>query len=423
MATVKGGYKCEFTSPPPAYLQYSCSICKLILREPHQTSCCNTSFCRVCIERVEANNNPCPSCKKRVFNKFPDVQLQRVVNVLEVLCTFNSQGCMWVGLLGHLDKHLNLNPDPATQPEGCHFASIPCIYCFEPVQRLNAQFHQTEECEKRPARCEYCNYESTFADVMKTHNCANFPTLCHQCKQAFLRQDFQNHIDNECPFTPIDCEFKHVGCEIALSRKDMPSHLRDNVATHISLQAAGHKKLEKENEKLKKKVAKQEEEITKLNKEVENLRVLFSMFHSMIQPVQLTMPEFTRLRRVDSDWISTPFYSHPQGYKLCIRVHANGILAGKGTHISVYVHLMKGEFDDHLVWPFRGQINIQLLGGQTQHAKNIIFDDSTPSEYVGRVTSGERASQGWGESKYISRVEAEQHFLWNDCLIFRISIK
>ena len=133
MATVKGGYKCEFASPPPANLQHSCSICKLILREPHQTSCCNTSFCRVCIECVEANNNPCPLCKKRVFNKFPDVQLQRVVNVLEVLCPFNRQGCMWVGLLGNLDKHLNLNPEPDSQPEGCYFASIPCVYCFQPV--------------------------------------------------------------------------------------------------------------------------------------------------------------------------------------------------------------------------------------------------------------------------------------------------
>jgi TNF receptor-associated factor 4 len=202
----------------------------------------------------------------------------------------------------------------------------------------------------------------------------------------------------------------------------MPAHLKDNVVTHASLQVAKHKKLEKENEKLKKKVAKQQDEISKLNNEVENLRVLFSMFHSMIQPIQLTMPEFTRLRRVDSDWISTPFYTHPQGYKLCIRVHANGILAGKGTHVSVYVHLMKGEFDDHLVWPFRGQINVQLLGGQIQHMRDIVFNDSTPSEYVTRVTSGERASQGWGESQFISHVQAER-YLWNDCLIFRISIK
>ena len=336
---------------------------------------------------------------------------------------FNCHGCMWVGILGNLDKHLNLNPEPDKQPEGCHFASIPCIYCFERVIRLNAQFHQTEECEQRPARCQYCNYESTFADVTKTHDCGNFPTLCHQCKQAFLRQDFQNHIDNECPFTPIDCEFKHVGCKIALPRKDMPAHLRDNTVAHLSLQAAGHKKVEKENEKLKKKVAKQQQEIAKLSKEVESLTFSLSMFQSMIQPVQVTMSDFTRLRRVDSDWISMPFYSHAQGYKMCIRVHANGILGGKGTHVSVYVHLMKGEFDDHLVWPLQGQISVNLMGaGINEYKKIIVFDDNTPSEYASRVTSGERASQGWGYAQFITHAQVEE-YMWNDCLIFKMNTK
>ena len=61
-------------------------------------------------------------------------------------------------------------------------------------------------------------------------------------------------------------------CEIALSRKDMPDHLRDNLVTHTSLHATKHKKLEKENEKLKKKVAKQQDEIAKLNTEVSFIR-------------------------------------------------------------------------------------------------------------------------------------------------------
>ena len=334
---------------------------------------------------------------------------------------YGSQGCRWVGMLGELEGHLNLNPEPAKQPEGCYFASISCIYCFEPVQRFNAQVHQSEECERRPARCEYCNYESTFADVTKTHDCDNYPTLCHQCKQVFLRKDYQKHFDNDCPMTPIDCEFKSVGCNVALSRKDMPAHLSDRLAVHVSLMMASHKKLEKENKKLKDNVSKQHQEIARLTKEIDDLYSSSATFQSMIQPVQLTMSQFTRLKRKDSDWISTPFYSHPQGYKMCLRVHANGILSGKGTHISVYVHLMKGEFDDHLVWPFRGSTNIQIVGAHSQHEKKVIFDTNTPEEYAARVNKGERASQGWGEPEFISHADVDQ-YMWNDCLIFRISI-
>ena len=36
------------------------------------------------------------------------------------------------------------------------------------------------------------------------------------------------------------------------------------------------------------------------------------------------------------------------GYKLCFNVYANGIGDDEDTHISVFVHLMKGEDDHHL---------------------------------------------------------------------------
>ena len=58
---------------------------------------------------------------------------------------------------------------------------------------------------------------------------------------------------------------------------------------------------------------------------------------------------------------SPPFYSSPGGYKLCIKVYADGTGKGKGTHLSVYVHLMRGDNDDHLPWPFTGTVTIELL--------------------------------------------------------------
>ena len=43
---------------------------------------------------------------------------------------------------------------------------------------------------------------------------------------------------------------------------------------------------------------------------------------------------------------------------MCIRVVASGCVS---THISVLIHLMRGEYDSRLVWPFRGDITIQLV--------------------------------------------------------------
>jgi len=60
---------------------------------------------------------------------------------------------------------------------------------------------------------------------------------------------------------------------------------------------------------------------------------------------------------IESDnWYSPPFYTHPQGYKMCLSVVANGSGDGKGTHVSVFAYLMRGDFDDHLKWPFQGRV-------------------------------------------------------------------
>ena len=60
--------------------------------------------------------------------------------------------------------------------------------------------------------------------------------------------------------------------------------------------------------------------------------------------------------------LSAPFYfSHDQyGYKMCLRLYLNGDGAGKGTHISLYFTVMKGEYDAILQWPFNKDIMITL---------------------------------------------------------------
>ena len=45
---------------------------------------------------------------------------------------------------------------------------------------------------------------------------------------------------------------------------------------------------------------------------------------------------------------STPFYMHQKGYKLCLAVDSKGYGSGKGTHVSVFVAIMKEEHDDQL---------------------------------------------------------------------------
>ena len=63
--------------------------------------------------------------------------------------------------------------------------------------------------------------------------------------------------------------------------------------------------------------------------------------------------------------MSLPFYSDL--YKMCLRLYLNGDGPTKGTHISLFFVIMKGEFDDILQWPFTLPVTLKLLnqnGGQ-----------------------------------------------------------
>ena len=116
---------------------------------------------------------------------------------------------------------------------------------------------------------------------------------------------------------------------------------------------------------------------------------------------------------------------------MCLSVYANGSGKGEGTHVSLFAYLMKGEFDDHLKWPFQGYITVTLLNqleDNNHTAKNIRFTDTTEAKYIGRVTDGEIAPSGWGKPKFIAHTDLDYNpamncqYLKYDCLRFQIEL-
>ena len=104
------------------------------------------------------------------------------------------------------------------------------------------------------------------------------------------------------------------------------------------------------------------------------------------------MFNFSEHKRVSDEWYSTPFYTGPDGYKLKLRVDASG--SGKGTHVSVYVCLMKGEYDQVLTWPFKCDITIQVINWREDKGhveKTVHFNDSIDIKHRERVMEGDTA--------------------------------
>ena len=145
-------------------------------------------------------------------------------------------------------------------------------------------------------------------------------------------------------------------------------------------------------------------------------------------PCHFVMTDFEQHKESGHLWYSPSFYTHREGYRMCLQVDADGMEEGECTHVSVFTNLLCGEFDSRLKWPFRGIVTIQLVN-QLEDKKHFTdsnpYTDTTPDCCSARVTDGER-SEGWGAIKFIRhsmlgpRVTINRQYLKDDCLVFRI---
>ena len=267
------------------------------------------------------------------------------------------------------------------------------------------------------------------------------------------RQDLKKHLDEVCPLQVIKCEFSYAGCEVEYQRQYMQDHVSENVKTHLSMVSTvvGEKVEEQKNLKADiaqqgAKIAQQDVTNTEQNSDIKKLQsaveqqqeqivALMSALTRVALDVQkphtpvfvssphMVMTDFEEHRKAADTWYSPPFYSHIGGYKMSLSVEANGYGNGKSTHVSVFVYLMRGEYDDHLKWPFCGDITIQVLNRRRDEGhweRTISFDDRAGG---GRVVGKERGS-GWGYEYFLDHNKLsteEKKYLKNDCLKLRIS--
>ena len=448
---VQGGYQCIFVKDPPDHLQTECSVCLCVLREPYLVDCCGYSFCKSCIEPIKANGRPCPLCAVEFTTCIPDKRLQRTLNDLQVYCSHKENGCEWVGQMRDLPQHLNVEPvSEGDRLLGCPLVCIKCTHCDESIQRQYLKEHECDYCAQRPYSCDMCqSYTSTHEDVICNHwpVCPSRPVACpNDCGELPKLEQLDNHL-KECPLEVIDCAFSYAGCSERLPRKDMLDHIAENLLSHVLLQATNNeqeiKKRNKQIEELQELYEQSRAEIAGLQEanrllvkqleqkyekakvEIKREIAVFSMDVRELVPFTFTMPDFEQNKKENTTWYSPSFYTHLYGYKLCLRINANGVCHGENSHVSIFVVMMKGEYDEYLKWPFRGEVTIKLLNQERDDesgakTKTIHIDDNSANDVAGRVTEGER-SRGRGLFQFIRQRDLRPNYLKNDCL--RLCVK
>lgn len=139
-----------------------------------------------------------------------------------------------------------------------------------------------------------------------------------------------------------------------------------------------------------------------------------------------------------TELFSPAFYSHRYGYRLQVSVFPNGNGSGEGTHLSVYIRVLPGEYDGLLEWPFPHRVTFSLLDqsdpalSKPQHITESFSPDPNWKNFqrprpgaMGSVRTGclDESMLGFGYPKFISHERMkERNYIRDNAIFIKASV-
>ncbi|XP_065899573.1 TNF receptor-associated factor 2-like isoform X2 [Dysidea avara] len=206
-----------------------CSYCRLILKDPMQTSQTGQRYCKECFEDATRTSNSDMEVTVDTNDMpWPDHAIKREINKLLVKCHNHEMGCEWKGLFKDLiDQHLS----------SCQYITVECRYtgCGDRVLLSKLEDHLKNECLQRLVECKDCGRKLAYKDL-KVHgdNCPNAVRKCHLCQQEMPALKLTDHVMRECTWIRCPCSGEEEVLFEANSKKYY-EHLQDTnkLASHL----------------------------------------------------------------------------------------------------------------------------------------------------------------------------------------------
>ncbi|NP_001372071.1 TNF receptor-associated factor 3 isoform 4 [Homo sapiens] len=439
----QGGYKEKFVKTVED--KYKCEKCHLVLCSPKQTEC-GHRFCESCMAALLSSSSPkCTACQESIVKDkvFKDNCCKREILALQIYCRNESRGCAEQLMLGHLLVHLkndcHFEELPCVRPDckekvlrkdlrdhvekACKYREATCSHCKSQVPMIALQKHEDTDCPCVVVSCP------------------------HKCSvQTLLRSELSAHL-SECVNAPSTCSFKRYGCVFQGTNQQIKAHEASSAVQHVNLLKEWSNSLEKKRvidsqaEKLKeldkeiRPFRQNWEEADSMKSSVESLQNRVTELESVdksagqvARNTGLLESQLSRhdqmlsvhdIRLADMDlrfqvletasyngvliWkirdykrrkqeavmgktlslYSQPFYTGYFGYKMCARVYLNGDGMGKGTHLSLFFVIMRGEYDALLPWPFKQKVTLMLMdqGSSRRHLGDAFKPDPNSSSF------------------------------------------
>ncbi|NWV55596.1 TRAF2 factor, partial [Daphoenositta chrysoptera] len=468
--------------------KYLCSNCNNILKKALQTLCGHRycSACLAWIVRNN-KNAICQKCKEEDPNTlseesllaeeraFGDAAINKEISELRVHCV--TLGCSWSGIMKDFEEHQSL----------CEYALIPChTGCGHVVMRRKLADHLENGCVNNVTVCQQCQCILASSEYQE-HSCEGSLCKEQKPVQTETASKEKSHSTSwtnkdGCRFSEVGCAFRgskekmkeHEKSAVGAHMLLLLQHMRQLKGALCSAATAAQGCTpQAELNVNKNKLHVFENIVAVLNKEVEssNLEILAfrrqsELDQNMIRGLELKIAELHRcLTQKDAGlsslhksllfseqasydgiflWkitdvgrklqdsvtgrtvglYSPAFYTAKYGYKVCLRVYLNGDGTGKGTHMSLFFVVMKGDYDALLPWPFRHKVTFMLLDqNNREHVIDAFRPDLSSASFQRPVTEMNVAS-GCPMFLPLSKLQSPKHaYVKEDTLFLKCIIE
>ena len=390
---------------------FYCPVSLEILLEPQQTECCGQHISQKAADRLIKEGKPCPMCKDENFTTHQDKYFKRnTVNKLKVRCPHKKSGCVWVGELGDLNQHSTSCLNRPWKCQHCNFETTyevgtndhtpnctkypePCPNRCETgtVPRCDVEKHllvcplQLVECEFAHAGCDVKVPQGDLAKHM-TENAQHHLMsttllnlrLTRELHQKMEEKDQQivhlqqqvKEMDSKIDAN-LETQAKDLDTKLQQVTKDLDTKLQQ-VSKDIDTKVdTGFKQQAKETSEVSVKVQLTHQQTVKLDQQLNKLQTdqtslaLVSGFSRH----EFTLTEFKKhqAKGGDGNWYSDKFYNHPGGYCFKLNICTNGYGTARGTHLTAFFTLQRGDNDDKLKWPIKCTAYLQMLNQRGDH--------------------------------------------------------
>ncbi|KPP71213.1 TNF receptor-associated factor 5-like [Scleropages formosus] len=431
--------------------QYVCPTCGQVVLNPHQTGCGHI-FCYQCIQGfLDSDITPkCPIDDSfiKANEVFQDNCCKREIANLEIYCT-NAPNCSSKVTLCRLQDHLKI----------CQYESVQCPNsgCSETLFRKDVGDHLDSQCRYRLEPCPYCRKHYAVIHLMIDDLQHSLVLKHHEFQE---RTSLAGSLENQVK--PLVQEMTRCDNMIGTVQRSLEEQ-KDRVdSVQLQLQQLTRAFSQDlgctELAQLRGSLDSLKQQVSAIEGLKERLVMLEDNYMRHSRLLNIHVDQFQRneerFRELESTsyngkliWkirdyqkkkeaaaagegrspfmLSAPFYTSRSGYKLRARAYLNGDGSGRGTHLSLYIVLMRGDFDSLLPWPFQQPVSLTVLD-QSGARKDvtIVFKPDLASSSFHRPVSDMNVATGF--PCFISHAELESAndaaFVKDDTLFIKVKV-